>query len=362
MTTLMATKLATEQIDSRMEFKIDFSKKQLTNSVLAMGSAHASLASWLRHPLLKQSLLDAWQQQAAEAINVLSNHKLNEKNIRAVLQETEKLAESLSQDKQSRYIKPLISSSWLLDLQKALLLQANLQEKPRALRDAGQSLSYLHRLSGIALLNDNTTPREIATQWRDFANSKAVMQCAAEYRALLLLYYLQVAHPFAQSQTAISFTMFYGLLKSAGFAHVADAIIVYYAENIETLASVFAATRNAAHLKYHQQLLFEFFLDAWAWATKQVQASVDKILLQSHYQACIQNLAASKQLNERQQSILIQLQANEQLRDKHSMQAAAWYRSLYKKLTTRTQERDFKLLCEQGLLEMLSKTEFKLTN
>ncbi len=362
MTTLSATKKATEIQGNSAPFKIDFSKKNISNSVLALISGHQKLSFWLRHPLLKADMQTAWQHRAAQALNTLSNHKLNEQALLKTLQHTEGLAQNFCQEAGQAHAKPLISTAWLLDLQEQILVKNNIGETPRYYRDKQQTLSYLNRLSGVAAIDESNNLPKLIKQWRDWANSKTVMHCAAEYRALMLLYYLQRTHPFAQSQTAVSFTMFYGLLKSAGFAQVADAVLVYYAENIESFATVFAATTNSEHLKNHQQKWFEFFLDAWQWSMDAVQASLDKVLLESNYQACMQKSVDSKQINQRQHTTLMHLLVSDQIRDKQSLIASGWYRSLYNKLTVRTQERDFKSLCELGFIEMLGKNSFKLTS
>ncbi len=363
MATSEATKLATEIEKIETVFKIDFSKKRLTNKVLNAINEYNRISILMRHPLLGKSLSDHWQQRTAQAINILSNHQLNEQALLESLRETEALADNLCKTGgEVVKVSPLISARWLFTLHEQVLKNTSINEQPGQYRTKAQSLSYLNRLSGVALITQGDDVQLITKQWRNWANSDPVMCCAPEYRALLLLYYLQIIHPFAQTQSAVSFIMFYGLLKSAGFSHAADAIIVYYAENIEQFAYVFAATANSAHLHQHQQVWFEFFTDAWEWALLALNHSINKILLESHYHASIQKYMDEKQLNSRQQTLLMQLLVNEQVRDRQIMQASSWCRSLYKSLTVRTQERDFKNLCELGFIEMLDKTSFKLTN
>jgi hypothetical protein len=324
MTTNAATNLATQNAQE-ITFAIDFDKKKWTNMLLHCEAEHRRLQAWLSHPLILARYQEGWRQEAVSAIDALS---WGDRADRGALRKTK--------------------------IQQALMGRASIQQGITRTNNAPARLMQLAGLSPVPV-------DRLSAQLDAFAAWKTQIQGLAPlYRILAEIYYLNALQPQGLMQTAVNFVQLHQELIHLGFGPVADKILVFYAQQEEILASALASAYHARGKKFHQQPWFQLFFEAWDWALQQLDQIIQAHCFEAVFYAQAQAVLNQESLNDRQHQLLMQLAQEKNTRDKKTLSQTLWYRSLYRGLTKRTQERDFHLLCTLGFVTLRDKQEFML--
>jgi hypothetical protein len=334
MTTNLAAKIATSG-SQKLILKIDFDKKKLTKVALDCQADHQRLKGWLEQPVIHRYFQSRHQTTVIDAIYTLTWGNEQQSKVTRL----KAIEEALSH---SPYFESL---AFMQILQKGL----RKNEAPaRLLLRAG-----LTPLSSQTLLQ---TLDELMV-WRQQLSSSALSPL---YQALISIYYLAIVQPMSAIQTAFNFVLLHQTLQKMSFGVIADKILDFYAQHENIVADTLAMCYHARDKRYHQQPWFQLFFEAWTWALDMTEKELQYYCFGSCIKAKAVSLLENKVLNERQYQLLMQLQHEKNTRDKKNLGLSLWYRVLYKGLTKRTQERDFQLLCEQGLISLRGKQSFFL--
>jgi Fic family protein len=186
-----------------------------------------------------------------------------------------------------------------------------------------------------------------------WANSDVVTDLPPLYRAPLVHYYFERIHPFWDGNGRTGRVLEAMILQAAGYNYAPYANARYYLDNFHEYFALFNACRKKAHKKEaHPNTEFvKFHLLATISSINRLHDKANRIIAKLLFDANLNFLYQSKQINDRQHAILTQLSGNPDFGRKEKLHAAPWYQSLYKKLSDTTKTRDINGLLESGLLE-----------
>lgn len=309
----MQANIATKNTTLSPRFTISLDKKALKDQALSVSTAYENLRHSLMQPLMRIQLKHFWRPKlilAATQLGQGHEDPLLQQAMNALLSCIEDYA-SLTEDK-----RPALT---------ATLLQ--------------------HMAS---LLGEKLCDNDALQAWLAWVNGEKCMNLAPEYRAVLCVYYLQIVHPVGKRQACINMALLTYLLRCAGFDDVAEGVAYHFCADEHQLTKIFIATQKSQHLKFFQTQWIMHYL-----AILQQFLRDSKIIMQQKYdQALFDQARHSAEINERQSALIDQLILNRNLRNKKILIQSSFCRALYSKQSRRTQERDFKVLCDLNLIIM----------
>lgn len=317
----MRAEIATKIATSNKGFTINFDKKALREQALSASTGFETLRHAMMKPLMLHQLQPLWRAKLVEACDSLvrkDNKPSTLSHMSALLSCVESYAE-------------------ITDTKRPLI-----------------SIELLNHMADI--LGEKPCDTEQLHAWIEWVNGAECMKLAPEYRAVLAIFYLQMVHPFGAHQVCVNMGLLTYLLRCAGFEDVAEGVAHYFCADEYRLTKIFIATQKSQHLKYFQTQWIMHYL-----AVLQQFLSETIILMQKKYdQALFDQARHGADINERQAAIIDQLILNHSMRDKKSLFHSSFYRALYIKQSRRTQERDFKALCDTKLIIMKDTLAFML--
>lgn len=340
-----ATRNATHATASDPAFKIDFSKKALSALTLRNMEAHKRLNIWLSDPLMQHTFAPLARERLVEALEAFSFVRQSDN----LLVKNRRMALMSAVEAQTKAPVPMGQSA-VLKLHEWCVQYPQSPEASHHYRKQ-DNFSRLNRLAGIGFPMSQTLPSvtQALFAWLD---TDAVKRLPLEHQGLLALYYGLSVHPFEVHNASVWFAHFYGCLRKAGFGLLASEIICFYAQDIERTAVVLA-TQN-------QQAWFDYFLHAWQHSIETAECAINRHLKRALFMSQLQQHVDAHDLSERAQAVVVQLLANREIDTKKALYGSPWYKTLYKKVTTRTQERDLKALCDLGFITWYDKQRFVL--
>jgi hypothetical protein len=297
--TKMRAEIATKTTTLDRPYSISFNKKELKEQGLSAAFRFENMRQSLEQPLMGMQLTPGWRTL------LHSIPALNDKD--ALLRS---VAETATAESSKR---PILS------------------------------LDKIHQMTGIMISHPEKA--QILSSWIEWINSDDCLKLAPEYRALLGVYYLQQRRPFGSSQTLASMLILIYMLRCAGYADMAEGIVAYL-----------SMTTQKIHYDQTQWILH------YLAVLQRFLEDTQHIIQQRYQQALFDQARLHAALNERQEGLIEQLMLSSSLRDKKSLTQSAFYRALYAKQSRRTQERDFKELCDKKLILMKDASLFILTN
>lgn len=309
----MQANSATKSATLTPGFSISLDKKALKDQALSASAAYENLRHSLMHPLMRIQLKHFWRPKlifAATQLGQADEGPHLEQAMNALLTGIEDYA-SLTEDKRPVLTVPL-----------------------------------LHHMA--SLLGEKLCDNDALQAWLAWVNGEKCMGLAPEYRAMLCVYYLQMVHPIGKRQACMNMALLTYLLRCAGFNDVAEGVVYYFCVDQHRLTKIFIATQKSQQNKYFQTQWIMHYL-----AILQQFLSESKKIIQKKYdEALFDQARHSAHMNERQAAIIDQLMLNPAMRDKKALFNSSFYRALYIKQSRRTQERDFKALCDNQLVIM----------
>lgn len=354
MTTEHATKIATQSDN----FVINFSKKDLSVQALRAFSQVENLRQMIDCPLMAIQLKPLWRASLIEACYKLSygpKQGAESSLSRARMDALNNLLDGIEKnDHLSNDKRPILSLTVLQKMHAMVVYSPHDTESVWRWR-SGHALDYWQRIMG-ADMTPMSALEERMNCWCAWVNSPACLSLAPEYRALLAVFYLQSIHPFETSQASLSIALLTYLLRRAGFGDMAEGVAAFFCQDEHVLSTVFIATQKSQHLHYFQSQWILHYLTA----LEAFLIDTQQMVHQKHQQALFDQARFNGGLNERQQALIEQLMVNKTLRDKKALSRSAFYRALYIKQSRRTQERDFKIICDKKLIIMIDVSAFKL--
>lgn len=219
------------------------------------------------------------------------------------------------------------------------VLRDNDKAKPTRVGDAAHGGVYKPPQFGqdIALL------LQTLVQWHQRLAEAGV---PALIRAPLFHLYFELIHPFYNGNGRVGRVIEASILLADGFRYAPFAQANYYLEKIDAYFTLF----NSCRKKNDNTPFVALFLDGMLQTIDRLHDRVNRMVSLLLYRNYLRDQLEARHINDRQYAIATAILENRQPLPLAELRAAPWHKAMYKKLTEKTQRRDFQKLRELKLI------------
>lgn len=186
----------------------------------------------------------------------------------------------------------------------------------------------------------------------DWHNEMEAQKVPALFRAPLVHLYYELIHPFWDGNGRVGRVLEATILKREDFQYAPFAMADYYLGHIDEYFTLFNVCRKntETHKQFPNTPFINFHLKGLLEVINRLHDRVSDLVRIVLFEVKIKQLFDEKKINSRQYSIVTQVMANNAPLLLSEMKHAPWHRSLYLRLTEKTEQRDLKKLLDMKLL------------